>query len=52
MKSLLEKVQPTGTGKIVMLGDFFDRGPDSYGVFKTVQVLAKEFGGKRQILPR
>lgn len=36
LKNLLEKVKPTGTDKIVMLGNLFDRGSDSYGVFETV----------------
>ena len=50
LKKLLEKVQPTGTDKIVMLGDLFDRGPDSYGVFETVRALAKEFGERFVLL--
>lgn len=50
LKSLLEKVRPTGMDKIVMLGDLFDRGPDSYGVFETVKMLSKEFGERFVLL--
>ncbi len=50
LKNLLEKVQPTGTDQIVMLGDLFDRGPDSYGVFETVQALAREFSERFVLL--
>ena len=50
LKSLLEKVRPTGMDKIVMLGDLFDRGPDSYGVFETVKMLSKDFGERFVLL--
>lgn len=50
LKNLLEKVKPTGADKIVMLGDLFDRGPDSYGVSETVRALAKEFGERFVLL--
>lgn len=42
---LLEKVKlNTGTDRLVLLGDLFDRGPDSHEVYRTVQRLQKQFG--------
>lgn len=42
--SLLEKIKPViGKDRLVFLGDLFDRGPDSYGVFLTVRNLQKQF---------
>ena len=50
LNSLLERIQPTGTDTVVMLGDLFDRGPDSYGVFQTVQAVARDFGERFVLL--
>lgn len=45
LKALLEKVQPvSGQDRLVFLGDLFDRGPDSYGVWMTVKGLSEAFG--------
>lgn len=42
--ALLEKVKPEpGKDILVFLGDLFDRGPDSHGVFLTIQNLQKQF---------
>ena len=42
--SLLKRVQPAANSMTVMLGDLFDRGPDSYGVYQTVKQLATGLG--------
>ncbi len=45
LQALLECVKPeAGKDRIIFLGDLFDRGPDSYQVFQTVQSLAERFG--------
>ena len=45
LRTLLEKVKPEPEkDRLVFLGDLFDRGPDSYGVFLTVRNLQKQFG--------
>ena len=42
--ALLEKVKlEPGKDKLIFLGDLFDRGPNSHGVFLTVQNLQKQF---------
>ncbi len=42
---LLERVKPeAGRDRLVLLGDLFDRGPDSREVFRDVQQLASVFG--------
>ena len=33
-----------GRDRLVFLGDLFDRGPDSYGVYQTVKKLADTYG--------
>lgn len=32
--------------RLILLGDLFDRGPDSYGVYQIVQKLAEDFGDR------
>ena len=44
LRALLEKVQAADGDRLVMLGDLFDRGPESWEVFQTVQALAAAFG--------
>ena len=45
LQTLLEKIKPNnGADLLVFLGDLFDRGPDSYGVFRTVRNLQEQFG--------
>ena len=42
---LLLTIKPeAGQDRLVLLGDLFDRGPDSYGVFQQVKQLADNFG--------
>lgn len=44
LEKLLDKIQPkAGKDRLVFLGDLFDRGPDSLGVFQMVRALAAEF---------
>ena len=50
LRSLLDKVRPTAEDTVVMLGDLFDRGPDSYEVFQTVQELAAGLGERFVLL--
>ena len=52
LQALLRKLQPDEkTDTLIMLGDLFDRGPESWEVFQTVQSLAASFG-QRFILLR
>ena len=45
LHALLDKVKPeAGQDRLVFLGDLFDRGPDSHGVYETVKQLAGSFG--------
>ena len=42
--ALMDKVKPNiGQDRLVFLGDLFDRGPDSFGVFQTVKALQEQF---------
>ena len=50
LQSLLEKTQAWGADQLVMLGDLFDRGPESYQVFQTVQELAQGMGERFVLL--
>ncbi len=38
--ALLKKVKLVGDDRLILLGDLFDRGPDSFEVFRTVRQLA------------
>ena len=38
--ALLNKVKIVGDDRLILLGDLFDRGPDSFEVFRTVRQLA------------
>ena len=51
LHTLLDRIQPGSEDTLIMLGDLFDRGPDSYLVFETVRKLAAEMG-ERFILLR
>ncbi len=45
LKKLLERLKlEAGRDQLVFLGDLFDRGPDSYGVYRTVLNLKEQFG--------
>ncbi len=50
LRALLEKMMPGAEDTLVLLGDLFDRGPDSYLVFETVRKLAEEKGDKFVLL--
>lgn len=47
---LLEKVQPGEEDRVILLGDLFDRGPESWEVFRTVKGLAEELGDRFVLL--
>jgi serine/threonine protein phosphatase 1 len=48
---LLAKILPdAGKDKLIFLGDLFDRGPDSWGVFQMVQELAERYGDRFVLL--
>ncbi|MCR5565570.1 MAG: serine/threonine protein phosphatase [Clostridiales bacterium] len=45
LQDLIERVRPeAGKDRLVFLGDLFDRGPDSFQVFQTIQLLDDSFG--------
>ena len=48
--ALLEKVKPGDEDRLILLGDLFDRGPESWEVFETVKALEKEFGERFVLL--
>ena len=50
LKELLEQVQPGEEDRLILLGDLFDRGPESREVFRTVQALAEQFGERFVLL--
>ncbi len=50
LNTLLGRVQPTREDTLILLGDLFDRGPDSYGVYETVQTLANSLGERFVLL--
>ncbi len=41
--ALLETVQPGEDDRLILLGDLFDRGPESWEVFRRVRALAEDF---------
>ena len=45
LRLLLAKIMPDEKAdRLILLGDLFDRGPDSWGVFQMVRELADKFG--------
>ena len=48
--ALLDKVQPGEEDRLILLGDLFDRGNESWEVFRTVQKLAADFGERFVLL--
>ena len=48
--ALLEKIKPGEEDQLILLGDLFDRGPESREVFRTVQELEKQFGERCVLL--
>ena len=51
LNALIAQVSLTGDDRLILLGDLFDRGPDSWEVFQTVMELASSMG-ERFILLR
>ena len=43
LKNLITKIQPTSDDWIIMLGDYFDRGPSSAEVFKYLQEMNNKY---------
>ncbi len=50
LEALLEKVSPGTEDTVVLLGDLFDRGPDSWEVFETVRGMAARMGDRFVLL--
>ena len=50
LTALIEKLKPGNGDRLILLGDLFDRGPDSYGVFETVKKLEQKSGGRFVLL--
>lgn len=48
--ALLDKVKLEKEDKIILLGDLFDRGPESWEVFHTVKSLARTYGERFVLL--
>ena len=47
LRLLLAKISPNAEeDRLILLGDLFDRGPDSWGVFGMVQELAENYGDR------
>ncbi len=51
LDKLLNKIAPDhGEDRLVLLGDLFDRGPDSWEVLETVKMLKRSFGERFVLL--
>ena len=51
LRLLLAKILPDEKAdRLILLGDLFDRGPDSWGVFQMVRELADRFGDRFVLL--
>jgi len=51
LEALLRKIKPDPEqDRIIMLGDLFDRGPESWEVFQKVKALSKAFGERFVLL--
>ena len=51
LRLLLAKIMPNSKeDKLILLGDLFDRGPDSWGVFQMVRELADTYGDRFVLL--
>ena len=51
LQAMLDKLQPDEQAdRLVLLGDLFDRGPESWEVFQTVRSLAASFGQRFVLL--
>ena len=50
LRALLDTVRPEEEDRLILLGDLFDRGPDSWEVFQRVKALAQEMGERFTLL--
>ena len=51
LNTILDRLQPDPESDIIVfLGDLFDRGPDSWEVFQTIQKVAEDFGERFVLL--
>ncbi|MBR2822563.1 MAG: serine/threonine protein phosphatase [Clostridia bacterium] len=51
LNALLQKLNPDpARDRLIFLGDLFDRGPDSFGVFETVRQLSAAYGDRFVLL--
>ena len=50
LNALLERVRPGAEDHLVLLGDLFDRGGQSFEVFRTVRELAETYGDRFTLL--
>ena len=51
LRLILAKLSPDPeTDRLILLGDLFDRGPDSWGVYYFVRELADKYGGRFTLL--
>ena len=48
--ALLDKAKPENDDRLILLGDLFDRGSESWEVFQTVKGLEKQFGDRFVLL--
>ena len=48
----LEFVDFSGSNKLILLGDYVHRGPDSYGVIEKIMKLQREYGNDKIIVLR
>ena len=48
--ALLDKVKPEKEDQVILLGDLFDRGPESWEVFHTVKSLHRTYGDQFVLL--
>lgn len=48
--ALLDKVKPEKEDQVILLGDLFDRGPESWDVFHTVKSLQRTYGDQFVLL--
>ena len=50
LNAMLDKIQPGSEDRLILLGDLFDRGPDSWEVFQTVRKLDEALGDRFVLL--
>ena len=51
LQRLLDRIQPDpAVDRLVLLGDLFDRGPDSWEVLQIVKELERQFGERFVLL--